>query len=703
MRLALAAALLLTVSPAAVAAHPGAEDGRIHRGLSQDPPGPGSVPMPKEQLLVPPAGAQHYVVVSDSAKHGDAWSWTQADGSRAARFSMSLRGWITETDGIARFSAEGLPTELTVRGVSPDGDAAETLRVGADGRARWQATADRGEAAMTGFYVDNGAPPGLLDQPLNQALVKAGTKGVPLLPSGRAVLTQTDVTATVQGPDGPRLLRLAQVRGFGMTPSSLWLDEKGDTFGQIGWISFVPAGYEAAAKVLRPIQQEYERRSVQELAARFLAAENRAPVLFDNVTLFDADRGRFVPAQAVLVEGGRIARIGRAGSLKAPAGGRTVAGRGKSLVPGLWDAHRHAGSERALIGNLATGITSYRSPGSSIEDAQRLVAGQKAGTQLGGEGWFQAIVDKKDPLAAQGATTVSSASEAVEAVRMIKAKGLWGVKFYTSMDPAWIAPAAAEAKKLGLWVNGHVPARMRPLEAVRAGYDELTHINFVVMQLMPKEVVDKANTAARIEGPAKYAKDLDLDSAEARAMFAELKRSGTWVDPSLVVFESTLTSDGGVPQAPVAAYADSVPPLVARSFRAGGHPLIETLTRADYRKSFAKLVELTGALHKAGVPIVAGTDGEGRELVRELELYEQGGLSKAAALQTATINVARLVGAEGRTGSIAVGKEADLILVDGDVSRDLGALRRVVTVVSDGVVMDGDALRQAAGYTGKPK
>jgi hypothetical protein len=56
---------------------------------------------------------------------------------------MSLRGWITETDGIARFNAEGLPTELTVRGVSPDGDAAETLRVGADGRARWQATADK--------------------------------------------------------------------------------------------------------------------------------------------------------------------------------------------------------------------------------------------------------------------------------------------------------------------------------------------------------------------------------------------------------------------------------------------------------------------------------------------------------------------------------------------------------------------------------
>jgi hypothetical protein len=338
-----------------------------------------------------------------------------------------------------------------------------------------------------------------------------------------------------------------------------------------------------------------------------------------------------------------------------------------------------------------------------IQRAQQVTQGRAAGDVLVGEGWHQAIIDRKDPLAAQGALTVSSAAETIEAVRKVKAAGLWGVKFYTSMEPSWIAPAAAEAKKLGLHVNGHVPARMRPLEAVRAGYDELTHINFVVMQLMPQSVVDKANTAARIEGPAKYAKDLDLKGAEARAMFAELKRRGTWVDPTLVVFEGALTQDGGTPHPSVAAYAEVVPPLVARAFRAGGHPLIEDLSRDDYRKSFAKLVELVGALHKAGVPIVAGTDGDGRELVREIELYAQAGLTPAQALQTATINVARLVGAAKRTGSIAVGKEADLVLVDGDVSRDLGALRRVTTVVSDGYVMDGDELRKAAGYSGRPK
>ena len=299
--------------------------------------------------------------------------------------------------------------------------------------------------------------------------------------------------------------------------------------------------------------------------------------------------------------------------------------------------------------------------------------------------------------------TVSSEAETIAAVRQIKDAGLWGVKFYTSMNPAWIAPGAAEAHKLGLHVSGHVPATMRPLDAVRAGYDELTHLNFVVMQAMPQEIVDKANTAERIEGPARFGKDVDWSRPEMRAFIAELKQRGTIVDPTLVIFEGALTLDGGTPAPAYASYMGIISPVLDRTFKAGGHPLVKGFTREDYRKSYAKMVELVRTLHESGVPIVAGTDGWGIELVREIELYNQAGFTPAEALQSATIVPARMVGADKRTGSIAVGKEADVVLVDGDVSKDLGALRRVVTVVSDGYVMDADALRKAAGYSGKPK
>jgi hypothetical protein len=244
---------------------------------------------------------------------------------------------------------------------------------------------------------------------------------------------------------------------------------------------------------------------------------------------------------------------------------------------------------------------------------------------------------------------------------------------------------------------------MRPLDAVRAGYDEVTHINFILMQAMPQDVVDKANTAARLEGPAKYGKDLNLDAPEMRAFYAELAQRKTIIDPTLTVWEPLMTSDGTTVPPEYAAFSDIAPPAVARGWRIGGYPLFGGLTRADFRKSFGKMVEVVGRLHKAGVPIVAGTDGYGLELVRELELYEEAGLTNVEALQTATIVPARMVGMADRVGSIAPGKTADIILVEGDVEKSIGNLRHVHTVFLDGYRLDGGALRKASGLTGMPK
>jgi hypothetical protein len=244
---------------------------------------------------------------------------------------------------------------------------------------------------------------------------------------------------------------------------------------------------------------------------------------------------------------------------------------------------------------------------------------------------------------------------------------------------------------------------MRPLDAVRAGYDEVTHINFIMMQAMPQSVVDKANTAARLEGPAKYGKDVDLDSPAMKAFYAELARRGTIVDPTLTVWEPLMTSDGSQIPPEYAPFAEVSPPSVVRSWKISGYPLFGGLTRADFRKSFDKMVGLVGRLHQAGVRIVAGTDGYGLELVRELELYEKAGLTNAEALQTATIVPARMTGMADRVGSIEPGKTADIILVEGDVSKDLGNLRHVVTVFEDGYRLDADALRKASGLTGMPK
>ena len=677
----LIAALCLAAAPAALAA----------------------APLAKEKLMKPPASAAHYLVVSDAGKHGDMWRWTLADGRTAYRHSQSLRGWITEIDQVVTLGKDGLPAKIEVRGITPNGDAAETFSV-AGNSAMWKSLSDSGTIdGRPGYYLPAGGV-GLANAVLVDKLVAAGAAGIDLLPSGRATMTIGE-GLTINGPKGDKAVRLAFVRGILASPFPVWLDEHNRYFADVGGISLLPQGYEsvANAKAMRDFQDKATAETVKAIAKRFLTAEAKAPVLFDHVRLFDADKGVFVDDQAVLASEGKIVAIGAGGSIKAPEGTRVIDGKGKTLVPGIWDSHMHIGDDWDVLANMANGMTSFRSPGTEIDRALSVVARRASGDLLMGESFIQAIVDKKDPLAAQGSITVSSEAETLDAVRKIKAANLWGVKFYTSMNPAWIKPGAAEAHKLGLHVSGHVPAKMRPIEAVRAGYDEITHLNFIMMQMMPQDVVDKANTAARFEGPAKYAKDVDLTSAPVKAFVAELKQRGTVIDPTLVIFEGDFTSDGGTPRAAYAPYMGIISPVLDRAFKAGGYPLIKGYTRDDYRKSYAKMVALVTVLHEAGIPIVAGTDGWGIELVRELELYQQAGFTAAQALQSATIVPARMVGAAERTGSIAVGKEADMMLVDGDVSTELGALRRVVTVVSDGTVMDADELRKAAGYLGRPK
>ncbi len=659
----------------------------------------GANPVPKSELLVPPEDATRFLIVSDTNTHGDEWRWKTDDGAIAFRKSQSLRGWITETDAVVTLDDDGDPLTLTIRGVTPSGDAAETLGSGPNG-LYWDSGADRGQApADSGFYLSRGGPESLFGL-LAERLVTAGE--VDLLPTGTATF-QEGGTLTLDDDSGPIEARLMLVEGLQPAPTPVWVDASGRHLATVGWMGLMREGVEEHFQALRKYQEEAVSRSVEDVATRFLTEEARAPLLVDNVRIFDALTGRFIDDQAVATAEGRITAVGPAGTVSLPQGGRLIDGTGKTLVPGLWDAHKHFGNGNDLLANVAVGMTSIRSPGNGLETLVDAKADRAAGKMVAPEIFGAIIIDRDHPLSAQGAVLVSSEAETIEAVRLAAENDLWGVKFYTSMNPDWIAPAAAEAHRLGLNVLGHVPATMRPIEAVRAGYDEVTHLNFIMMQALPQEVVDISNTAARFEGPAEYAKDVDLDGPEMTAFIAELKERGTWVDPTIMIFEGSFTQEEPGLAPAYVPYAGTLPAVTERGLNTGGYPLFGEVTREDFIASYGKMVSLIGKLYEAGVPIVAGTDGAGLELVREIEIYEQAGMSKAAALQTATINPARLVGIEDRTGSITVGKEADMVLVDGDVSQDLGALRRVLTVVSDGYVMDGDALRAAAGFSGMPR
>jgi imidazolonepropionase-like amidohydrolase len=244
---------------------------------------------------------------------------------------------------------------------------------------------------------------------------------------------------------------------------------------------------------------------------------------------------------------------------------------------------------------------------------------------------------------------------------------------------------------------------MRPLAAINAGYDEVTHINWIIMQAMPERVIAVSNGIMRFEGPGRYAKDVDLNAEAISSIVSTMASKGIYSDPTMVAFEGLYVPENGELSPAYSAFVGTLPPATERAFRVGGFAVPKDLTRADYRASWARIVQLLGKMHQAGVPIVAGTDGAGIELVRELEIYVEAGMTPAEALATATIVPAKLVGQDQNTGSIKVGKVADLVLVEGDPSQRIGDLRQTRTVVLGGKLLDADELRQAAGFSARPK
>jgi len=659
-----------------------------------------AAPTPKDQLLVPPADAAHFVIVSTAGKHGDEYMWKTADGRTAFRQSILLRGLIFETDETMRLGADGMPTDVVIRGVTPSGDAAENFAI-ANRNASWTSPVDKGGTAYSApaFYVAQGGP-FVSVAPQVDALLAAGVGGLALLPSGKATF-QKVTSLDVDGPQGKKHVDLVLMRGTAQTPQPYWV-ENGKFFGALVGLSILPAGYEGNQEKMQAAQDSAIAALAPATARKFLTADARRPVLFRNVKIYDADHERFVPGQNVVVADGKIQMVGTM-LPKLAADARVIDGTGKTLVPGLWDSHMHVGDDFQTVSELALGVTNCRNPGGPIELEVSQRERRNAGTLLAPECWDSVIVDQKGPLVAQGSLAVSSLDETLAAVRKIKANNLTAVKFYTSMNPAWIPPGAKLAHELGLHVHGHIPAGMRTLDAINAGYDEITHIYFATMQAMPQEVVDKSNTTMRMLGPGKYFKDVDLDAEPTRTVIKTMAEKKIVLDPTLVVVEGVLLAEAGKVSPAYTSYLGTLPAATERGFKSGPIPYLPGMTRDDAVKSVHHMGEYVAKLKRAGVPIVAGTDGFGMEIVRELELYVDGGMTTAEALATATIIPARNVKADARTGSIKVGKEADLLLVDGDPEARIGDLRHVDQVMSDGVLMDGDALRTEAGFSGKPK
>ncbi len=652
----------------------------------------------QQQLATPPADAKVWTITDPAGtQHGTVSLWTAADGTHWSRFSLNMRGFMSEVDEQNRFAPDGTLQSMIVRGHTPSGDASETYVV-KDGAYSWKSPVDQGEGkARAGLdYVAFG---GTFDSFLYiiRDMLNSPSHSVALLPSGEGRIEPL-TTLEVSNGDEKKTLTAYAITGIGLSPFPIWMD--GDAFFGAA-PNFVPKGWEKVSAELSKAQDEALAKRAPELVAA-IARTPPGSVAFEDVQIYDADARRFRRHMSVVVARGRIAQVGPTSRIHVPAGAQEIDGKDKTLVPGLWDNHQHYGDDSTGPLLLASGITSVRDPGNIPAESTARRKRIEAGELLGPRIVPSLLIDGAGQYAAQVGVVAHSLDEALADVRRAKDEGYFAIKIYGSIEPAWVKPMAALAHQLGLHVHGHIPHGMRPLQAVREGYDEITHINFVMMQAMPDDVVAKSNTLARIIGTARYAADVDLHSKAMSDYLDELGRRHIAVDPTLVTLEDTLVPDPGSYPPSVAPYAATLPSQFARGYLAGGMAPTAEVSRERMRQSFAKLEALVAELDRRHVPLLAGTDGVGFELIRELELYVDAGMSPAEALAAATINPARVYGLDKVTGSIAKGKLAELALIDGDPSKRIGDLRKVELVMRDGKLMDAGALRASVGISGPP-
>jgi len=657
--------------------------------------------VPVDQLAKPPAGAQAFTILSTSGTHGKAFIWTTGDGSHMSRESILLRGQVWELDQSVKFGKDGMPVSMVVRGFTPQGDAAETFEIH-ESKAVWKSPVDAGDHSYNSaaFYIPEGGTSSGSTQLLIEALLTSPDKSIALLPGGRARAERLTEVVVGEGTQKKTVTAWA-ISGLSPSPVPVWATADNKFFGTVDGLTFLPVGYEGDLKKLEKAQDDALAARSPALVKALLKTPE-GPVAFAHVRAF-VDGTHFADDQTVVVNKGFIAQVGPASSTVAPTGALVIDGNGKTLVPGLWDSHMHVQDNSTGPFLLALGITSARDPGNNNALTVARAARRAKGELLSPTIYPSMLIDGKGPNTAQAGTVVTSPEEAVRAVQNAKADGFTGIKFYGTYNPAWVAPVAAEAHRLGLHVHGHVPAGMRPSQAIASGYDELTHIYFVMMEAMPDSVVGTSNGINRFNGTGRYAKDVDLDAPPIKTLVATMAERKIVSDPTLVVAESLFVPENGDLSPAYEPYVGTLPPATERGFRQGGFAVPKDLTREDYRKSFAKLSGLVAIMHNSGIPIVAGTDGSGLELVRELELYVAAGFTPSEALATATIAPAHLVGVDKTTGSITVGKAADLVLVEGDPSRRIGDLRNTRRVMMGGKLMDADALREASGFSGRPK
>jgi 6-phospho 3-hexuloisomerase len=432
---------------------------------------------------------------------------------------------------------------------------------------------------------------------------------------------------------------------------------------------------------------------------------------FTHVTVIDATGAPAKPDMTVVIRGDRIVALGKSAKLDVSEDTHVVGATGMFLIPGLWDMHVHTLDDKDYLALFITnGVTGVR-----------VMAGKPVHHKWREEISARELIGPRMVIASPivgrgrvGPLDPGNEDEGRAVVRKVKEEGADFVKVYGSLPRDAYFAIADEAKRLGIPFAGHVPRSVSSVEASGAGQRSIEHGHGVLPacssteeELRKKSKAPKTKVALRarkaksggLRASVKQSANLTYDEKKAAAFFARLMENNTWVCPTVLVWSEASSRDTGeLASDPRLKY---MPPSIKHSWNPKNNAMVALATgdgRADCKKLVQNKVDIVGAMGRAGVGLLAGTDAPspycfpGFGLHDELALFVQGGLSPMEALQAATYNPAKFFDKLDSIGTIERGKIADLVLLEANPLEDIGNTQKIAAVVVGGKIYDKTAL-----------
>lgn len=619
-----------------------------------------------------------YSWLTDERITGHQIATYDSDGTIHVRFEYSDRSRGPDFESTLKLNQDGIPTHFHATGINNTRAAIDEQFAVEDNTATWRSSVESGNRTVAGdeFYRPYNESPEILAI-LARALLNHPNQDLALLPAGRASIEKvSSVDVALDGES--QSIDIYGVSGLDAEPAYVWLDENHDLFGLTQQhFAIVRKGWESSLATLKEAEFEAAELFFRSISDS-LTQELSDMTVITGASIFDSISGELTEPATVFIWDGSISAV-YFDEVDVPEDAVFIDASGKTLMPTLWDMHNHLNPQK-LLNYLAAGVTNVRELGSIHDDIQQLIGKIREGSFAGPDIHPFGFIDKRGEFAAPVGKLADTLDDALSFVDFYARRGYQGIKLYSSIEPDWVSPIAIAAHERGLPVAGHIPAYMTAEQAIRSGYNEVTHVNMLLLNFLGGQDLDTRGPD-RFLVPGKLASELDVDSEEIQEFISLMRENQIAHDTTLAVIVEMFRNRPGELSPIFSGVVDHLPDYARRKLimTEGYNQGLED----EFAQSINFVFDLVAELHKGGVRLLPGTDNilPGFTLIRELIYYTEAGIPPNEVLQLGTIGAARHMGLDHRLGSISVGKDAHLYVIDGDPVENINALYRVEHVI----------------------